>query len=75
LFFANILFLLHLFVKKTIGKIPFIDYNQSHIITSNEYSNILWKKSWKKRLLKKLKSERRRRGKRKKLNVLLIPLP
>ncbi len=73
--FANLLFLLHLFARKTIGKIPFIDYNQSHVITFNEYSNILWKKSWRKKLLKKLKNERGRRGKRKKLNVLPIPLP
>jgi hypothetical protein len=46
--FANLLFLPHLLARKTIGKKPFIDYNQSHVITSNEYSNILWKKTMEK---------------------------
>jgi hypothetical protein len=40
----NLLFLPHLPAKKTHGKEPLIDNNRSHIVTSDEYLQILHKK-------------------------------
>jgi hypothetical protein len=37
LYLTNTLSLLHLYVRKTKGKQPLIGYNQSQIITYNEY--------------------------------------
>jgi hypothetical protein len=43
--FANLLSLPHLIIKKTKGKEPLVNYNQSHVNTPNEYSNISQQKT------------------------------
>jgi hypothetical protein len=64
--FANLLFLSHLLARKIVGKKPLIDYNQLHVITSNEYSNILWKKVMEKEGIKKIKKQKRKEREEKK---------
>jgi hypothetical protein len=42
------------FARKTIGKKPFIDYNQSHVIAFKEYSNFM-EKAMEKKVVKEIK--------------------
>jgi len=41
----NLLFLPHLPIRKTHEKEPLVDYNQSHVVTFDEYVQLLHKKT------------------------------
>ncbi len=44
--------------KKNKGEKPLVDYGQSHVVTSNEYSNILHKKTLDKKIAKEIRQQK-----------------
>ncbi len=53
------MFLPHLPAMKTWWKEPLVDYSQSHIVTSNEYLQILYNKAMDKETTKIIRKERK----------------
>jgi hypothetical protein len=62
LYLKNLLFSPHLPTRKTHEKEPLIDYNQSHVVTFDEYLQILHKKAMDKEVTKIIK-EQKKKGK------------
>jgi len=52
--------LLCLFTIQILRRKPLVDYSQSHVVTSNQYLDIMWKKAMDKTIVEEI-----RRGKRK----------
>jgi hypothetical protein len=63
--FANLLLLPHLFARRTRRIKPFVDYNISHVVTSNEYLVILQQKNLDKEVVEHIKEHKRKEKKRK----------
>jgi hypothetical protein len=55
---------LHLPTRKTHGKEPLIDYSQKHVVTSNEYLNIMQWKAMEKEVVETIKEPKGRKGKK-----------
>jgi hypothetical protein len=51
----NLFSLLRLFVRQKKGKEPLVDYSQSHVITFDQYLNIMWKKAMDKVVVKEIR--------------------
>jgi hypothetical protein len=51
----NLLWLLHLLARHTKGKKPLVYCSQSHVVTSNEYLDILPKKSMDKAIVEEIR--------------------
>ncbi len=45
---------------QTKGKEPLVDYSQSHVATSYQYLNIMYKKVMEKTIIKKIKKEKKK---------------
>lgn len=58
--FANLLSLPHLLERKTKGKELLMDYNQSYVITSSEYSSILQQKALTKETIEVIRQQKRK---------------
>jgi hypothetical protein len=56
--------LLHLPTIKTHGKEPLIDYSQSHVVTSNEYLNIMYWKAMEKEVAETIREPKGRKSKK-----------
>jgi hypothetical protein len=54
----NLLSFSHLPVRKTCDKEPLIDYNYSHVVTSNEYLQILCQKAMDKKIVEVIREQR-----------------
>ncbi len=52
--FINLLLLLHIPKRKTKDKKSLIDYIQSHVVTSYEYLEILWRKTIEKEIVEEI---------------------
>ncbi len=58
--FASLLSLPHLLTRKTRGKEPLVDYNQSYVVTSSEYFSILQQKVLAKEVAKVIKQQKKK---------------
>jgi hypothetical protein len=54
-------------IKQTKGKNTLVDYSQSHVITSNQPLNIMWKKTMDKVVVDEIKEDRWKEREEKKL--------
>jgi hypothetical protein len=75
LYFANLLSLPHLVIKKTKGKKPLVDYNQSHINTPNEYSNISQQKTMENEVIEEIRRQKKKEKEEKKIKCVVNSLP
>ncbi len=73
--FANLLSLPHLVIKKIKGKKPLVDYNQSHINTPNEYSNISRQRTMEKEVIEEIKRQKRKESEEKRVECVANSLP
>jgi hypothetical protein len=47
--------LFHLLTKQIKGREPLVDYSQSHVVTFNQYLDIMWKKAMDKTIVKEIR--------------------
>ncbi len=65
----NLFSMPHLLARQTKGKEPLVDYSQSHVITYDQYLDIMWKKAMDKVIAKKIKEHRQKEREEKKLKI------
>ncbi len=63
----NLLSMPHLPTRKTKGKEPLVDYFQSHVITYDQYFDVMWKKAMDNAITKEIKKHRRKEREEKRL--------
>ncbi len=56
--FVNLLSLPHLSARKTRREKPLVNYNQSHVVTLIEYSNILRQQALDKKIAKEIRQQK-----------------
>jgi hypothetical protein len=67
----NLFSLPHLLAIHTKGKEPLIDYSQYHIVTSNQYLNIMRKKAMDKATTREIKEDRQKEREEKRLKIVI----
>lgn len=70
--FANLLLLPHLFARRTWRIEPFVDYNISHGVTSNEYLVTLQQKTLDKEVVEHIKEHKRKEKKKQARKVVKL---
>jgi hypothetical protein len=68
----SLLSLPHLFVRRTNGREPLMDYFQSHVVTLEEYLRIMQQKAMDKEVVKQIRKSRRKEKKVKKVLTMLV---
>jgi hypothetical protein len=63
----NLFSLPRLFVRQTKGKDPLVDYSQSHVVTFNQFKNIMWKKAMDKVVVEEIREDKQKEREDKKL--------